>query len=113
MITLRRGDIVLMSFKYTDGIGSKRRPAVIVSDDAYNASSPDVILASITSKLSALPHHGDCRLADWKQAGLLLPSLVQPKIVTVKSSILGRRLGRLSDADLRAVNDGLRMALGL
>jgi mRNA-degrading endonuclease toxin of MazEF toxin-antitoxin module len=38
------------------------RPAVVVSSDAYNRTGPDVLIASITSNLTALPHPGDHRI---------------------------------------------------
>ena len=98
---------------FTSQSGSKRRPAVIVSSDAYKMRSPDVIIASITSNLLAIRYPGDHLLHDWEAAGLLRPSLVQAKIATVETTILGRRLGRLSDDDLAALDRWLREALGL
>lgn len=113
MTTFHRGDVVLVPFDFTDGSGAKMRPAVIVSSDEYNGTSPDVLLASVTGNLDAIEHPGDHRVVDWKRAGLLRASLVQAKIATVESSCVHRRLGRLSTRDLRAVDQGLRQAMGL
>jgi mRNA interferase MazF len=113
MIACRRGDVVLVPFGFTDGTGSKWRPAVVVSSDAYNQGSPDVLVASITGNLGALPHPGDHVLADWHAAGLLRPSLAQAKIATVEASGIGRRLGALTAHDLAAFERGLRTALAL
>ena len=44
---------------------------------------------------------------------MLRPSLAQAKLATVEVSIVGRRLGRLADDDLAALDRGLREALGL
>jgi len=44
---------------------------------------------------------------------LLRPSLVQAKIATVETSIVERRLGRLSRDDVSELDRGLREALGL
>ena len=113
MTTWRRGDVVLVPVGFTDRSGVKRRPAVIVSSDRYNAASPDVMIASITGNLKAVRHPGDHVLADWQAAGLLRPSLAQAKIATVKGSLIARRLGALSAADMAAVDRGLRAALAL
>ncbi len=113
MTVYNKGDVVLVPFDFTDGSGTKMRPAVVVSDDSYNRGSPDVLLASITSNLNATPHPGDHLVKDWKRAGLLKPSLAQTKLATMESSFIGRKLGSLSARDLQAVENGLRLALGL
>jgi mRNA interferase MazF len=46
----RRGDIVLVSFPFTDLTSSKRRPALVVSPDSFNQAMQDVVLAAITSQ---------------------------------------------------------------
>jgi mRNA interferase MazF len=113
MTSYRRGDVVLVPFDFTDRSGTKWRPAVVVSGERYNATSPDVLIASITGNLAARPHIGDHRLEEWQAAGLLRPSLAQCKIATIEASMIGRRLGRLTERDLAAVSAGLRSALGL
>lgn len=113
MTTWRRGDVVLVPIDFTDRSGTKRRPAVVVSGDRYNAASPDVMIASITGNFRGVRHPGDHPLADWREAGLLRPSLVQAKIATVEATIIERRLGALSAGDLAALDRGLRDALAL
>jgi len=113
MTTWREGDVVLVPVGFTNQSGTKRRPAVIVSSDQYSAQSPDVMIASITGNLLAVRHPGDHLLTHWQEAGLLRPSLVQTKIATVETSIVERRLGRLSPHDLSELEQGLREALGL
>lgn len=49
----RRGDIVLVSFPFTDLSSSKRRPALVISPDGFNDQSQDVVLVAITSQTSA------------------------------------------------------------
>ncbi len=71
------------------------------------------MIASITGNLHAIRHTGDHLLNDWEQAGLLRPSLAQAKIATIEITLIDRRLGRLSDVDLTALDQGLREALAL
>ena len=113
MTTFRKGDVVLVPFDFTDRSGAKWRPAVIVSSNDYNQKTPDVLIASITGNLRAIPHPGDRRLADWQAAGLVKPSLAQTKIATIEASLIGRKLGTLSSADMNVLEQGLREALGL
>ena len=111
--TWRRGDVILVPVGFTDQSGVKRRPAVIVSSDEYNARSPDVMIAAINSNLLAIRHPGDHLIRDWQQAGLLRPSLARTKIATVEAAIIDRRLGRLCGDDVAALDGGLREAFGL
>jgi mRNA interferase MazF len=107
-----RGDVVLVRVDFSDRSGRKVRPAVVVSSDAYNRG-PDLLLASITSNLSAIPHPGDHVITDWQGAGLRRPSLLQTKVFIVEQSLVQSTLGRLRPNDLAALDRGLITALGL
>ena len=48
----RQGDIVLVSLPFTDLTSSKRRPALIISPDSFNAAGEDLVLAAITSHMT-------------------------------------------------------------
>jgi mRNA interferase MazF len=113
MTPFERGDVVLVEFPFTSGMASKRRPAVVVSSDTYNQSSPDLIILSVTSHLGAVAHPGDHIVHDWNEAGLLKPSLVQTKVATVERGLIVRSLGKLSSRDQEAVDAGIGLALGL
>lgn len=113
MTSYQRGDVVLAPMGFTSGAGGKWHPAIVLSSDRYNQETPDVLLASVTSNLQALPHPGDWQINDWQQAGLLKPSLAQTKIATVEASIIGRKLGSLSSADMDGLEQGIKQAIGL
>lgn len=83
-----RGDVVLVHFPFTSATASKQRPAIVIASDEYSRTSPDVIIASVTSHLNALPHPGDHVIGDWQGAGLLRPSLAQIKIATIEQSMI-------------------------
>jgi mRNA interferase MazF len=53
------GTIILVPFPFTDQSTSKKRPAVIVSNRAYNAARPDRVVMAVTSQLRALPALGE------------------------------------------------------
>lgn len=113
MIIFHKGEVVLVQIDFTDGSGSKWRPVVIVSSDEYNNNSPDVIIASITGNLKAIPHPGDHIIVEWEKAGLKLPSIAQVKVATVEKSMIGRKLGIMFENDIHSMNKGLKRALGL
>jgi len=113
MPTYCRGDVVSVPVTFTNQTGSKKRPVVVVSSDHYNQNTPDLLVMSITGQLTGIAHPGDYILQDWHSAGLQVPSKVQTKVVTIEASIITQRRGRLTDADMSAVEAGLREALNL
>jgi mRNA-degrading endonuclease toxin of MazEF toxin-antitoxin module len=106
---LNAGDIVVADFPGVTGI--KRRPAVVVSSAAYHTSRRDVILGLVTSQTSTSTGATDCLLQDWSAAGLRLPSAFRSFLVTLPTTEVSAKIGRLSDRDWQAVLTCLRTAL--
>lgn len=44
------GDVALVPFPFTDQTASRKRPAVVVSTDAYHQRRPDAIVMAVTSQ---------------------------------------------------------------
>lgn len=106
------GDVVLVRFPFTDQIGHKQRPAVVVSSSAYQRSRADAILLAITSQIRPHLGFGEAPVADWQSAGLLKPSLFKPIVFTAEQSLLLKTLGVLSDTDQRSLHDLLQRIIG-
>jgi len=56
---------------------------------------------------------GDSLIRNWREAGLLFPSVVAGSIRTIKRTTIHRKLGSLAKDDLAAVERELRQCLGL
>ncbi len=109
-----RGAVVLVRFPFTDLQGTKQRPALVISSEAYGREGEDVILAAITSGRFANPGPFDHPLAEWESAGLLRPSVVRAgKVVTLSVSMLRKAIGAVTAEDLVAVERQLKKALSL
>ncbi len=52
---MKRGDVVLFDFPFSDRTGSKLRPAVVVQADVFNQSIDDTILALVTRTRRGTP----------------------------------------------------------
>ena len=89
---------------------SKRRPAIVVSSPDYHAARPDFILAIITSRVEDARTEFDCVLFDWQEAGLRAPSAMRSYLFTVEHDEV-TKIGRLSDADWKSVQECLKRAL--
>ena len=107
----KRGEIVLLPFPYTDQSGSKRRPAIIFSTDAYNLRRADLIVAPITSNVAGR-QPDDTLIYDWAAAGLLRPSVVKGILGTVEQTLVLRKLGSLTAADLQQVEQTIGATIG-
>jgi mRNA interferase MazF len=112
MIEFSRGDVVLIRFIFADETGIKRRPAVILSSQAYHAGRGEVIIAAITSRTDRILI-GDHLIADWQGAGLLFPSVATSIIRTIKQDMVNQKLGSLSAEDTSGIDSKLKLALGL
>ncbi len=107
-----RGDVVLVGFVFSDESGTKLRPTVVVSAAGYHRARQEMVVSAITSNVERRLY-GDHRIADWKRAGLLFPSIATGILRTVKQTMVGRKLGSLSKPDLDAIDRELRRCLGL
>jgi len=112
MTEYSRGDVVLVSFVFPDQTGVKRRPAVIVSSDAYHQGRQEAIIAAITSRTDRLMV-GDHLIGDWREAGLLFPSVATGIVRTIKQGVIARRLGVMPKGDMQAIDGKLRVIFGL
>src|SRR5271166_6550358 len=60
------GDVVLVPFPFTSQTASKKRPAVIVSNRAYNTVRPDVVVMAVTSQLRPSSTLGEVQVGQWQ-----------------------------------------------
>ena len=112
MTSYNFGDVVLVPFPFTDQTTNKKRPAVVISSDVYNAEYPDRILMGITSQVSSSPKVGDIVITDWDSAGLLKASMIKPVITTIEKQLSLKKLGRLQDVDVQSLKEGLIGIIG-
>jgi len=112
MTNYKRGDIVLVSFVFSDESGVKQRPAVVISTDEYHRQRQEVIIQAVTSRTDRILI-GDYLIRDWKEARLISPSVATGIIRTVKRDIIIRKLGTLSNYDLNEIEQQLVVIVGL
>jgi mRNA interferase MazF len=92
---------------------TKRRPAIVVSSNAYHATRPDIIIGLITSVLGDATCPTDYILQDWVAAGLHKPSAFRAFLSTRPASEIIQEIGCLSSRDWQEVQSRLRMALAV
>jgi len=112
MTPYKFGDVVLVSFPFTNLKAAKKRPAVIISSQSYQQERPDVILMAITSQIRNTLSTGEAILQDWQHAGLLKPSLLKPLIATLEKNQVVKVMGQLSNADRNKLKKTIQTILG-
>jgi mRNA interferase MazF len=106
------GEIVLVRFPFTSQTAFKQRPAVVVSNLAYNTARPDAVIMAITSQLHSPPSWGEVLIGQWQAANLLKPSAIKPVFATLEQTLILKRLGRLHPSDQSALRQAIAAVLG-
>ena len=109
----QRGDVLLVPFPFSDLSTTKVRPSVVISSRHYHSTQPDILLAAITSKLSASPDPLDYSLTNWQSAGLRYPSAFKPVLFTLEPHRVILHIGKLTAADMTEIDNRLRLAMNL
>ena len=114
---MKKGDVVLISFPFTDLSNAKVRPALVISNESYNVCQDDIVLLLITSKVDNI-HTDDYLLKsdnpEFTDTGLKQSSVFRTsKIQTLKKTLLMRNLGVVGTSTLSEIDNRLRKFLEL
>ena len=105
---MKKGDIVLIPFPFTDLTGNKLRPALVLL-----SGSVDVTVAFITTQLR-WKESSDVILSPTEQNGLKQESLIRlAKLATLDSNLVDGLLGEIDPAKIIEVNRNLKDLLKL
>ncbi len=106
------GAVVVVRIRFAEGTGTKKRPAVVLTDSPYHGSRADAIVVALSTQRRA-GYYGDCDLLDWRTAGLPQPTKAKGVVQTIQRTTVERRLGMLSQADFDRVKTSVHLILGL
>ena len=100
MNKIETGSIVLVRFPFADGIGFKRRPALVLKD----CEDGDILVCRITSKIYNSKY--DIYLNDWLKFSLKLPSVVRiHKMATLEIDMIETIMGQIDDTILSEIKE--------
>ena len=112
---IRRGEIYWIDWNPARGSEQAgRRPGLVIQTDIANAVSayPVTIVCAISSKLKGYPSM--VRVNPYEENGLTEVSEVNSaQIMTVQKDRLVNRIGRLSAADVKKVEEKLAYMIGI
>ena len=100
---MKKGEIVLIPFPFTDLSGTKNRPAMVLAEN-----EDDVTVAFITTQTKWQEVY-DSKIAPSILNGLKKESLIRiNKLSTIDKNLVIGRLGQLTADEIKAVNQNLK-----
>lgn len=117
-----KGDVVLVAFPFTTDEGltqTKRRPAVIISNDYNNARLDDVLLVPLTSNVSRATREPtqvvvEMNSPEGRSGGIRLDSVIDCTVIaTIPKTLLVNKIGIFPNEVMEHVDMCLMIALSI
>ena len=117
-MSVQRGDVVIIDWPFSGGVGEKARPALVIQNNRDNARLTNTIIAMITSRThrSGEPTQVliDVTTPDGQRTDLHRTSVVNcANVFTVEQTNVLHTIGKLPAALMQLVDVALKSALEL
>ena len=119
VMSVSRGDVVLVNYPFASGTGSKVRPAVVIQCDRNNSRLDNTIIAQLTTRTRFANLEPTQLLIEaaspaGQQAGLLVDSALScENLYTIRQDAIVRKIGTIPDALMPQVAACLKASLEL
>lgn len=101
-----QGDILLVPIPFTDLSSQKRRPVIVISNNAYNKKTTDLVVAAMTSNSAEADYSFTITSDDLEKGTLNHPGKVRvDKIYTISTSIVVKTFGRVNENVLEKIRE--------
>jgi mRNA interferase MazF len=112
---MKRGEVVLVDWPYSDRTGSTLRPAIVVQADFLNGLIDDTVLVQVTRTAHGIP--GTEVAIDPAQetgSGLSHRSFAScANLLTADPKLIDQTIGYVSDSIMQQINNCLKSVLDL
>jgi mRNA interferase MazF len=99
-----KGDIVLITFPFTDLSGSKLRPAIVLA-----VNKLDITVCFITTQI-AFHEPTDVEITPTQKNGIKQPSLIRTsKIATLDKTLAKGLIGELSSEEIKLLDNKMKI----
>ena len=100
----KQKELVLLPYPFSDQVGSKVRPAIIVSNDNFNKRCEDCVMVPLTTLIKDEPFSLIVNQDSLESGKLLKQSRVRiDKIFTIKKSVIIMQIGKINDKTLEKI----------
>lgn len=104
----KQGDILLIPIPFSDLTSNKKRPVLVLSNDNYNNKTEDIVVAAVTSNLTAKDYIVRLSSSDLDEGTLKEDSCIRvDKIYTLSQNIIINKFGAVKKYVLDAVREKL------
>ncbi len=95
----RQGDILLIPIPFSDLTSHKKRPVLVLSNDDYNSRTEDIVVAAITSNITAKDYIVMLTSSDLDEGTLKVDSCIRvDKIYTLSQKYCNKQVWRCEEA---------------
>ncbi|WP_202318608.1 type II toxin-antitoxin system PemK/MazF family toxin [Archaeoglobus neptunius] len=113
-LSYKEGDIVILELPFTDLIGKKLRPVLVLSSENLNRISSDFIVAKISSSHHLPDFEVELTPRDLEEGKLKKTSYVHcHSIFTIERNLIIKKVGRLKQQKLFEVKNIIRRVFNL
>ncbi len=104
-----QGDLVVANLIFSEQIGAKRRPALVISNSKFNRESDDLILLKITSQGSKTKYDVLLTSKDLEKGRLKTEShIMVDNPVTTYKKLIETKIGKISKQKLKEVKGKIK-----
>ncbi len=108
-LSFEQGDLVVADLMFSEQIGVKRRPALVVSNSKFNRESDDLILFKITSRGSKTKYDVLLTSKDLEKGQLKSESQIMvDNPVTAYKKLIESKIGKISAQKLKEVKQKIK-----
>ncbi len=109
----KQGDIVIVPFPFTDLTAIRQRPVLVVSNDAYNHSTEDVITCGITSNIKDAICSVYVDKSCLSEGTIPVASRIKvDKIFTLRKSLIKKKVAAVKQSVLDEVKREIQRVVG-
>ncbi|MFA4906851.1 MAG: type II toxin-antitoxin system PemK/MazF family toxin [archaeon] len=107
--SFEQGDIIVADLLYSEQVGVKRRPVLVISKGEYNKNSEDLIVLKITSAEKQTKFDVPLKQAELEAGSLRVESIIMVDFIsTVQKSLVSEKIGRISEKKLEEVKKRMK-----
>lgn len=108
----KQGDILLIPIPYSNLTSNKKRPVLVISNNLYNSTADDIVVAAITSNVKIKEYTVLFTEKDLQEGDLEVDSCIRAdKIYTLSQGIVIRKFGAVNTEIMEAVKRKIYMLI--
>lgn len=108
-LSFEQGQIIIAPIPFANQVEAKTRPALVLSNKAYNDFSEDIIVLKVTSKLKDYPFDISLLEKDLVLGKLKSESVIQADYpVVIEKKSIQNKIGTISSSKLQEVKQKIK-----